>query len=89
VVSAGRDASHWRAEVLITDSSNTQLNVDFKTTVTGSISARVTHVFTPSAGAATYKARARTSAGTLDTNLSATQYAFMAVYDDGPNGNPA
>ncbi len=41
-------------------------------------------IISPSSGAHTYKLRASTSAGTVDTSASATQPATLAVYDFGP-----
>jgi hypothetical protein len=77
-------------EILITDSANAAVN---KTTVLLAAGDRTTFtvfaVVTPSAGSVTYKARATTGIGTLDTEVSSTQPALFLVEDIGPAGAPA
>lgn len=76
--------------VTITNSSNTIQQSWFESSVAGSIAVKMsTRPITPSAGAATYKGRMTTSAGTVDTDLSSGQSAWIYVEDVGPNGNPA
>jgi hypothetical protein len=83
-------SSNGTFNVYIADGSGTQLQTQGYSLLAANFgSVTFDYLESSSAGALTRKARASTSAGTLSTTVSATQYGYIVLTDIGPSAAPA